>query len=86
MSGYKKSSITRSVHGGFSVRMKGLEPPRPETLDPKSNAATNYATCAVIVSLRDAKVAICVEFYKYILLNCAFNVPYKCPQTKLWSG
>lgn len=28
------------------VRMKGLEPPRPETLDPKSNAATNYATCA----------------------------------------
>ena len=27
--------------------MKGLEPPRPETLDPKSNAATNYATCAV---------------------------------------
>ena len=30
------------------MRMKGLEPPRPETLDPKSNAATNYATCAVI--------------------------------------
>ncbi len=28
------------------VRMKGLEPPRPESLDPKSNAATNYATCA----------------------------------------
>ena len=28
------------------VRMKGLEPPRPKTLDPKSNAATNYATCA----------------------------------------
>ena len=26
--------------------MKGLEPPRPKTLDPKSNAATNYATCA----------------------------------------
>ena len=32
---------------GCSVRMKGLEPPRPKTLDPKSNAATNYATCAV---------------------------------------
>lgn len=28
------------------MRMKGLEPPRPKTLDPKSNAATNYATCA----------------------------------------
>ena len=32
---------------GLCVRMKGLEPPRPKTLDPKSNAATNYATCAV---------------------------------------
>lgn len=32
---------------GVCVRMKGLEPPRPKTLDPKSNAATNYATCAV---------------------------------------
>ena len=28
------------------VRMKGLEPPRRETLDPKSSAATNYATSA----------------------------------------
>ena len=28
------------------VRMKGLEPPRLTALDPKSNAATNYATCA----------------------------------------
>ena len=32
--------------------MKGLEPPRPETLDPKSNAATNYATCAGFVVQR----------------------------------
>ena len=28
------------------VRMKGLEPPRLTTLDPKSSAATNYATSA----------------------------------------
>ena len=28
------------------MRMKGLEPPRRQTLDPKSSAATNYATCA----------------------------------------
>ena len=28
------------------VRMKGLEPIRHSSLDPKSNAATNYATCA----------------------------------------
>ncbi len=32
-----------------SVRMKGLEPPRLTTLDPKSSAATNYATCANIL-------------------------------------
>lgn len=31
---------------GQLVRIGGLEPPRPQTLDPKSNAATNYATCA----------------------------------------
>jgi hypothetical protein len=29
------------------VRMKGLEPPRLTTPDPKSGAATNYATSAV---------------------------------------
>ncbi len=28
------------------VRMKGLEPPRPKAQDPKSCAATNYATSA----------------------------------------
>ena len=30
----------------FFVRAKGLEPPRREALDPKSSAATNYATPA----------------------------------------
>lgn len=44
--------------------MKGLEPPRPETLDPKSNAATNYATCA---GLR-AKVGIFSEIAKFFYL------------------
>lgn len=47
------------------VRMKGLEPPRPETLDPKSNAATNYATCA---GLR-AKVGIFSEIAKFFLFG-----------------
>ena len=28
------------------VRLKGLEPPRLSSLDPKSSAATNYATAA----------------------------------------
>ena len=36
----------------FSVRTKGLEPPRLTTLDPKSSAATNYATCAMITGTK----------------------------------
>ena len=31
------------------VRMEGLEPPRPKALDPKSSAATNYATSAFLL-------------------------------------
>ncbi len=42
----KKARLCLSNTTSPIVRMKGLEPPRPETLDPKSNAATNYATCA----------------------------------------
>ncbi len=30
------------------MRPKGLEPPRLSALDPKSSAATNYATAAVV--------------------------------------
>ena len=30
------------------VRTKGLEPPRLTAPDPKSGAATNYATCAML--------------------------------------
>ncbi len=33
------------------VRKKGLEPPRREAPDPKSGAATNYATSAVRIYL-----------------------------------
>ena len=33
------------------VRMKGLEPPRLSALDPKSSAATNYATSASDICL-----------------------------------
>ena len=35
------------VAGEWFVRKKGLEPPRREAPDPKSGAATNYATSAV---------------------------------------
>lgn len=38
-------SFRKFLLGQF-VRTKGLEPPRRKTLDPKSSAATNYATCA----------------------------------------
>ena len=31
------------------VRLIGLEPTRPESLDPKSSASTNFATDATIV-------------------------------------
>jgi hypothetical protein len=33
------------------VRKKGLEPPRREAPDPKSGAATNYATSAFFLNL-----------------------------------
>ena len=41
----KKSSRLRLLLIQY-VRMKGLEPPRREAPDPKSGAATNYATSA----------------------------------------
>ena len=40
----KPSRINGTASG--IVRMKGLEPPRREAPDPKSGAATNYATSA----------------------------------------
>ena len=40
----KKESLSKLL---FYVRAKGLEPPRRKTLDPKSSAATNYATPAL---------------------------------------
>ena len=47
----KKSNASRNSGGiTFSVRTKGLEPPRRKTLDPKSSAATNYATCAFAIT------------------------------------
>ncbi len=43
--------------------MKGLEPPRPKALDPKSSAATNYATSAL---KSGAKVEIILEIHNKI--------------------
>ena len=39
----------------FYVRKKGLEPPRREAPDPKSGAATNYATRAERILKKDCK-------------------------------
>ena len=44
---------------GFFVRVKGLEPPRREALDPKSSVATNFTTPARLM----------VDKYNQVLLN-----------------
>ena len=44
--GFKENSLQNFRFRGYFVRLKGLEPPRRETPDPKSGAATNYATAA----------------------------------------
>ena len=50
---------------GCFVRMKGLEPPRPKTLDPKSNAATNYATCAVF-GCKGSAIILFLQIYFFV--------------------
>ena len=55
------------------VRMEGLEPPRPKALDPKSSAATNYATSAFYYA---AQIYLFLIIYKktYCFYPCLFNV------------
>ena len=43
----KQKRLLTSGKQSYEVRMEGLEPPRREAPDPKSGAATNYATCAI---------------------------------------
>ncbi len=45
--------------------MKGLEPPRPKAQDPKSCAATNYATSALRIfpQKKDCKVTLFSDRY-----------------------
>ena len=50
----KSLNISGRRYSDFRVRPGGLEPPRRKTLDPKSSAATNYATGA----FTDAKLTI----------------------------
>jgi hypothetical protein len=60
MSPFNKKNRPPIQNTGF-VRKKGLEPPRREAPDPKSGAATNYATSAVRI-LRAAKIIIYIDF------------------------
>ena len=55
----KKEMFVVNISFRF-VRVKGLEPPRLSSLDPKSSAATNYATRAN----PNAKVRIIFELPK----------------------
>jgi hypothetical protein len=45
--GVKQKTRSKSDRVLFTVRKKGLEPPRLAAPDPKSGAATNYATSAL---------------------------------------
>ena len=45
----KSSSLIINELDFLLVRAKGLEPPRLTALDPKSSAATNYATRALLL-------------------------------------
>lgn len=49
---HKKSS---EFQNSFYVRVIGLEPTRLTTPDPKSGAATNYATRATLLSVSGCK-------------------------------
>ena len=62
------------IQRGFAVRTKGLEPPRRETLDPKSSAATNYATCAFAVTKLDKKNDECKSSIIFFQLSLIFLV------------
>ena len=63
------------------VRLKGLEPSRRKTLDPKSSASANSATSACShpqrgITLRSAKVIVIYEMCKFFLLYSLFFLVY----------
>ena len=57
----------------FSVRTKGLEPPRLTALDPKSSAATNYATPA-------AKSGANIHFFRNANFRSAKSLTARIPK------
>ena len=56
--------VFESSHKARMVRMKGLEPSRLATLDPKSSVYTNFTTSAIIIMVpptRFERVAYALE-------------------------
>ena len=47
---YAQKQVSFEYHK-IAMRMKGLEPSRPKTLEPKSSASTNSATSAKIATI-----------------------------------
>ena len=48
---------------GFIVRVKGLEPPRREALDPKSSVSTNFTTPAEWPNIKKIiKIKVCFKY------------------------
>ena len=74
----RKSSLLSKQSGLYHVRLIGLEPTRPEPLDPKSSASTNFATSAfasakiqLIFQLeeeKDKKLGSCLLFRNFITI------------------
>ncbi len=63
----------------FFVRLKGLEPPRLSAPDPKSGAATNYATAACCVcGCKDKRFFLSYQVYAVLFYNnnMSDNTPF----------
>ncbi len=58
--------------------MKGLEPPRLSALDPKSSAATNYATSATMFPKKQVRKDKYFFYWQYILLK-KYNISFFTP-------
>ena len=71
-----KKSLQVNLQGFLFVRLKGLEPPRLSSPDPKSGAATNYATaaldCGAKVMLFCKVANVCYFFYAFSFSD--FNI------------
>lgn len=74
-----KKFVSESTDTNRRVRSGGLEPPRRETLDPKSSAATNYATSANAVQSYNYffnPATYLVIFLKFLLFSKGHDADY----------